>query len=572
MTFKLTTSEWLLITLLVASPLYFHANIGGTGFRIPNNIVVWLSAAAFVCWSLFKLANSKSFYVPRNYLALLAFPIIAWLSSFFAGVEIGNQWLLRLLFIWGGVLFLFSLFQLNMKQGQWDRLLFFILFAGLFHGLAGLSQIILVTDLPSWLPTNPAGNPTGFFQQINNQASFQVSVIAIAMWLNTRPLLLKGAPILFYFSLVVIFLSGFIVAYSGSRIGALGFIIAAPLMLISRWQSIKRHGKRWLLIIAVLITSIGSATLYEQDKGLMSVAEKTAALNAGYSASARLGIYTIAWELIKEKPLFGHGMGSFVRVWQYEKPEFYEKHPNAKLPNQRVSHPHNELMFWLVEAGILSGIGLFILFISTVIAILRLPHCRRYAYLALLVPISLHTQVELPFYISSLHWFLFLILLALTLSHKLKAIPLKMSVAARKSIKIVAIIVMIFSSIFLMHSFKSSLELKKYTQEKYGTTESMKAALVNPYFKTIATNLVMLSMYKTSVIYDIEKNINLFSDWAEQTIPYDPDPIFFELVVKANLHIKNNEKACKFNHIAISMYPDNLQFQRIKNSCMNLQP
>ncbi len=96
----------------------------------------------------------------------------------------------------------------------------------------------------------------------------------------------------------------------------------------------------------------------------------------------------------------------------------------------------------------------------------------------------------------------------------------------------------------------------------------MSTALANPYFKDMATNLVMMSMYKTSIIYNIEKNIELFSVWAEETLPYDPHPLFFELAVKANLQLGKSNKACEFNDVAISMYPDNKQFKKIKRQCI----
>ena len=39
-----------MLLLMLSASFYFHANLGGTGFRIPNNIFVWLFAgiAAFI--------------------------------------------------------------------------------------------------------------------------------------------------------------------------------------------------------------------------------------------------------------------------------------------------------------------------------------------------------------------------------------------------------------------------------------------------------------------------------------------------------------------------------------------
>ncbi len=565
---KLKTSEWFLILLLVVSPLYFHNNLGGTGLRIPNNIFIWLIASGFISWSLYTLTQQAKISLPKGTLFLLAFPIIAWFNSICAGVEIFNQWLFRMLFIWGGVFYFFALFQQRFKQSHWDRLLFFILFAGLLHSLMGLAQIVFVKDIPNWLPINTSGDPTGFFQQINNQASFQVTVILIIMWLNTRPTILLANKWRFYFSLLVLGLSSFIVAYSGSRVGTLSFLIAAPLLIISRFKYIKLHYKKWLLILTTLVIAISSANSIEQRRGLMSVAQKTAAIDAGYSASARLGIYSIALDLIKEQPIWGHGIGSFVRVWQYKKPAFYEQHPDATLPSQRVSHPHNELMFWLVEGGLFAGLGLLVFFLTVLIALLKLPHSRRYAYMALLVPISLHTQVELPFYISSLHWFLFLTLLALVLSPYKTSITLNISYAAQKSIKLLSIGFLLATTFFFIHSYQASLELKKFVLTKDVNFDSMSTALNNAYFEELTTNLLMFSMFHTSIKKEITSNVRLVEDWAEQTISFDPHPNFFRIAIDANIYLKNSQKACDIVKTAKAMYPDNDRFQTVEKACL----
>jgi len=413
--------EWLLAILLLLAPFYFHPNIGGTGLRIPNNIALWLVASLIGFYSLYKLVTNPFIYLPRHYLLLLLFPLLAFFSGVISGVEIATQWVFRILFIAGGTLFFFALFQAKLKQGRLDIILFIVVISALLHALAGIIQIIFLTDLPSWFPININGVPTGFFQQINNQASYQVTAIITALWLSSRPFISKGSSYRFAFVLFAIFCSSFVISYSGSRVGALGFLFAVPLLLISRWHWIKSDIKRWRLILLVLLVSITSASIIENERGLTSALDKATAMNAGFSGSARLGIYTISAGIIKDKPLFGHGIGSFVRVWQLAKPAFYAEHPNASLPGQRVAHPHNEIIFWLVEGGLMSALGLLSVLIAIILTLKNLPPSRRYAYLALLLPITLHTQVELPFYSSANHWFVFLILLFIVMS-KLKLV------------------------------------------------------------------------------------------------------------------------------------------------------
>jgi len=353
--------EWLLLLLLLVSPFYFHPNIGGTGLRIPNNIIIWVVASLIGFYSLYTLMRAKHIVLPRYFLLILAFPLFAFFSGSLSGVEIASQWTFRVLYIWGGLLFLFGLFQHKLKQGRIDRLLFVVVLSGLLHALVGLSQIIWLKQLPFFLPINSNGVPTGLFQQINNQASFQATSILIALWLISRPFIRKGPQWRFVLLIIAVACGAFVVSYSGSRVGALGFILALPLLLISRWQYIKLEPQRALLIAAMLVLSISSASVIESNRGLTSAIEKSAAINAGFSGSARLGMYAIAFNVIQEAPLFGHGIGSFVRVWQLGKPAFYAEHPDATLPRQRVAHPHNEVIFWLVEGGVIAVMGLVLL-------------------------------------------------------------------------------------------------------------------------------------------------------------------------------------------------------------------
>mgnify|MGYP000190875823 CR=1 FL=1 len=559
--------EWMLFILFLVAPLYFHPNLGGTGLRIPNNIVIWLVASIIGFYSLYKLTVNQHIYLPRYFILLLSFPVLAWFSGILAGIENVNLWLFRMLYIWGGVLFLFGLFQHQLKQIHFDRLLFVLLFSGFIHALVGLSQIVIVSNYPSWLPFNASGAPTGLFQQINNQASFQVTIVLVGLWLATRPFIRHGHIWRFIALITIISLSSFIVSYSGSRVGALGFILALPLMLASRWQFIKTDKKRWLSILVMLIIAISSVNLIEQKRGLGSVIEKTAAINAGYSSTARLGIYNISLELIKEKPLFGHGIGSFVRAWQYEKPDFYLQHPEATLPSQRVSHPHNETLFWLVEGGLVAALGIILLIIGIILSLLKLPASRRYAYAALLIPIALHTQVELPFYISAQHWFVFLLLLALILRPSLSPFTIKLSKAANVTIKLLSISAAIASIVFISHSYAASNEFKAYVLKKKLPEQPFQLAQNNPYFEPLAMDLMMASLFHTSMKYGIKSNIEIFAEWSEQVIISNPHIVYFRMAVDANLFLQQTKQACLLALTGNAIYPNDKRLESAVQHC-----
>jgi O-antigen ligase len=559
--------EWMLAALLFFAPLYFHPNIGGTGLRIPNNIIIWLIASLIIFYSLYKFTLSQYLYLPRYFIYIVSFPILVWCSGMFAGIEIVEQWFFRLLFIWGGLLFLLGLFQHNLKQGRLDRLIFVLLFSGFFHSLVGLSQIILVDKIPAWLPFNASGMPTGLFQHINNQASFQVTIIILGLWLVSRPFI-RHAHIWRFISVIIILsISAFIVGYSGSRVGALGFLLALPLLLISRWRFVKADKYRWIFILVAIVVAITTANTIENKRGLTSVLEKTTAINSGFSGTARLGIYDISVELIKQKPIFGHGIGSFVRVWQYGKPGFYQQHPKATLPSQRVSHPHNETLFWLVEGGLISGSGLLLMLVGIVLSLAKLPHSRRYAYAAFLLPIAIHSQVELPFYISALHWFVFLFLIAVILWPTKKQFQLQLSNAARKSICIVALITLFSSIAFLGHSYVVSNEFKAHMLNKTAVASGFTRAQENPYFKSLALDLMMVRLFEGSMRYGMNDNVQIIADWAEEEIIYNPHILYFKLGTQSYLFLKQHQKACNLATKGNAIYPSDKPLMDVVRKC-----
>ncbi|MBE0439972.1 MAG: O-antigen ligase family protein [Gammaproteobacteria bacterium] len=394
------------------------------------------------------------------------------------------------------------------------------------------------------------------FQQINNQASFQVTAILIALWLFTRPRIRRGPGWQFLMALIMMASAAFVAGYSGSRVAALGFLLALPLFMISRWRFIVQDKLRWLAISVVLVSALLGANQFENQRGLTSVLEKTTAINAGFSGSARLGMYTIAFDVIKQAPFLGHGIGSFVRVWQFAKPDFYAKHPDAVLPPQRVSHPHNELIFWLVEGGAIAGIGLVAFAFSVIMTLIKLPHSRRYAYGAMLLPITLHTQVELPFYISSLHWFVFLFLLFVVMQASTRRYQLNLSTAAINLIKLATIVGALAAFVFLSSSMMANLEFKRYQMKQVAEgSDPLAIALHHPYFKKFATEIMMISLFNSSVRYALDDNVRLFAQWADQELNYNPNIAFYRLAVLANQYLKQDQHACIIAKKGLSIYP-----------------
>ncbi|WP_198244174.1 PglL family O-oligosaccharyltransferase [methane-oxidizing endosymbiont of Gigantopelta aegis] len=559
--------EYLLV-LLFSVNLYFHANKGGTGFNIPGNILVWMVAVSIISYSLWRLAGQQRIYWPKMAVWFFIFPLLSLYGGFLSGIEIAEQWLFRVLFIWGGLLFFFAVFQFHLSMAQIDRLLLTLVFFAMLHGIAAGLQVLFGAGIPFGLPVNPYHVPTGIFQQINVQASFQATVVMVIFWLLTRPMVRLGPVKIRVFLYVALSISTFVITCSGSRVAFLGLILALPLMMASRWLWIKKDKKRWLFILLLITSVITAGSILEKSRGISNAAAKMAAINAGYSGSIRLGMYKIALDLAGQAPWLGHGIGSFVRVFQLAKPDFYAQHPEGRLPESRVGHPHNELIYWLIEGGILMTFGLILLAIAVFISVWRLPVSRRYAYMALLIPIVLHTQVELPFYISSLHWFVFLFLLFMTLKPTVISAAVGFSFVFRSVIQISALSLFVIANAFLLHSMASSLELKRYIHHQT-TGEPFVRALNNPYFRELVTQHMMRALLFKSMQRGITENVRLYAEWGEKTLPVNPHIVIYKTTAQAYFYLKEHDKYCAIAEEGHAVYPGNELLNKMIKQCRN---
>jgi len=81
-----------------------------------------------------------------------------------------------------------------------------------------------------------------------------------------------------------------------------------------------------------------------------------------------------------------------------------------------MAHPHNEVLFWASEGGIVALLGMTFFFIAYMQCWFKVSAKlgKRLAVLGLITPLLLHSQLEFPFYSSVSHWFIFIIFLWFT--------------------------------------------------------------------------------------------------------------------------------------------------------------
>jgi O-antigen polymerase len=139
------------------------------------------------------------------------------------------------------------------------------------------------------------------------------------------------------------------------------------------------------------------------------------------SNQARWTMLRDTLRMIAEKPMLGWGYGSF----EYNFLHFRINQLTPTVVTEIANHPHNEILLWWVEGGLVALFGMGLIVFGCGRLVVRAWRRDAQALNAgsriageptamciVLLPIALHTQLEYPFYLSTLHVFVFLLVMA----------------------------------------------------------------------------------------------------------------------------------------------------------------
>ncbi len=548
----------LLFTLLfLLAPLFYKPNLGGIGLDLTFNIMVWATAILLISFGAYQIVSRHEIFYPNNLVLWLAFPLFIILSSLFKDINQPDIWLFRVLFIFGGYAFLITLMQFKLKPIIQERILLIIAVSAFFQALIGLCQIYF-EDLPYYSVADHV--PRGVFQQVNVLGTFLVTGILISLYLISRPsYIFKPVCIKIIYILIIAVMLHIIVA-SGSRVSLLSLVVAIPVLLYSRYTYLLSQKKYLALLIVVSIFAFLSA-----QSGFEQTVVKTVKLVEEDKANARVSIFSIAISLINQQPLLGFGIGDFLKEWNLASSDFYQNNKDAYLPSF-TTHPHNELLFWAIEGGFLALSGLMMIALAIVKEARRLG-MRGIAYVALLLPITIHTQVELPFYISSLHWFTFIFLLYLLLSHRLKVVETLFSPSLEKLISFGCILLPILSSLFLIDVARAQKDIYNFVKDIESDTPPLSIALSNLYTKNYAEQLAMRSMLYNAIEQHDKEKVQLFENWAMDFVIKSPELKMYEDLISASVFLRPQGKGCDAIKAGLAMYAQNKPLQIALEKC-----
>ncbi len=144
------------------------------------------------------------------------------------------------------------------------------------------------------------------------------------------------------------------VVLSASRVGIIAIVVVSFFYVLMKFETLLQVAI-WKKVIFLLLVSAILSGLYFVKKD---------------SADGRILIWKCTLEMIREKPLFGHGYKNFEAKYMLYQARYFEQNPESEfaLLADNIKHPFNEFLFLIAEFGIVS----FLLLVVFVITLIRM--------------------------------------------------------------------------------------------------------------------------------------------------------------------------------------------------------
>ena len=293
---------------------------------------------AFIAW-IIKNTNNNSFSLPKTDLniPLLFFIVMSILSVTVTTQrpDISARTFFRKTMEY--VIILFMMAEVITTKKRLTNILIVMLASSFIVGLDGIYQNIMKVDFLRRFPLY-AGKVTASFQFSNNLAGYLITILPIPISLVIYKATNKKTrlSLILLLALLVICL-----LLTRTRGAWLGFIVG--LFFVCAF-----NGKKaiFVAILFLIILSIFSPTaIKDQIKSFTS-------LGTDVSTDDRIIIWSTAWQMFKNKPFFGHGLGTFMSVFGRYKPYDYNE----------IVYAHNCYLQMAAETGIF-GLLIFLWFV-----------------------------------------------------------------------------------------------------------------------------------------------------------------------------------------------------------------
>lgn len=531
--------------IFIAAMHYFQHNPGGAGIALSFNAAVWIPFSFAIAFGLLEICRQQVWRYSRLTVILFACCTLLTIPVFYANADAGGAFN-RLFTLWAGFLFFVSLQQFVFTHKQRQRLLWFILIGVLIEAVFAWYQYL-------WIPAqNPIGydtvanRPYGIFQQPNVMASFLATGLVLSAYLLARTPLYRGQLSWKHIALLLIpILTIPMLVVLNSRTGWLGSVVALALMIpyLRRFAAQKTQRLWGLMVVLGMALSVS-----------ISASEGWAPKeNSTNLESARLFHFPQAYDMFTHAPLSGYGYGKFEAAYIMQTALWHNEDPTQHAGMPSLDHPHNELLLWASEGGIIPLAGLLFAALAVFLKIKKAPAGTQLALIGLFFPIVLHTQLEYPFYHSLVHWLIFIILIFWV--DNLTAKYHRQSLSYVLGVKLFALIAPIFISSFMITSLYSGWQLTKFETTRPVNIDYL-LNVNNPWaWQNRFDWDLQLTQLQLGIAGDKPQLIEDYITWATEKAKTWPRPALYKNLILAYEALDKKAQAAQIKDEAQFLFP-----------------
>lgn len=542
-----TKYEWLDILFLASFAFAawylqntFIRNRGGVGLELPFNNLIYgcmtiaLGLMIAKCIWLKQIKLSKFNLIMFGVVFLLLFPFL------FNTFEFLNGTPYKVLALGFALIFMLAMQQLTYRFST-PFLFVIIVIAGLIQLGHGLNQHYFFF-LNKELQTAQflSSMLTGSFQHTNILASFLALTCIILCYFQCRVTSFRIASSLIL--LIIVSLCVHVVVIN-SDTGRINFIFCVGIAsvifacMFRRWE---------LILVFTTVILIGfldrQAHMFMFYDHYAAYIESPEILSRTFQKmtietprtldylSPRPSYFYVAWQAFLQSPWVGHGIGSYFYTHTFTQATFINDvgHlPFTFTASFNVTHPHNELLYWMVESGV-SALLAFILLVGYLFYLASKSSKYGWVLLLMLLPLATHSMLEYPFASSSLHFLCFVMLITLIGQRQIKTYRIPNLISGVTGLIYIGLSLMIFP--IFIHTYQVQTLIAK-SEFKTRVPLEVLIKIKEPGALDYWYNQEL--QYKNFLAINTEDNppqemVESFISFAKQEIKHYPFPSIFE--------------------------------------------
>ncbi|PMH39914.1 ligase [Vibrio sp. 10N.286.49.B3] len=528
---------------------FFMPNPGGSGLALSFNPTTWLALSITIAIGCYQLATNRVLRYSKLTIGLLISALIMSLPICFPNADISAT-APRLFGLWAGLALFVLLQQFRFSNRHKQRLLWFIVLATLIQALFGLYQYTLLEPGNMFGYNTVANFPSGIFQQKNVMASFLATGLIVSGYLLARQPDTKyhhkisDIIILYVIPAVTIPLLIVLASRTGWLTAVLGIICILP--YIHKYTSLRRFLGWTGSLVAGLI--LGWGLLASQGKS-------EAVIKKADFDTPRTYTFPQALDMAIEKPFTGYGYGKFESQYILYTARQHQLNINYPAGLPAMDHPHNELLFWAVEGGLIPIVGILLAAYLVLSRIQTNNQGTRLATFALFIPIVVHSQLEYPFYHSAVHWITFIILIYWVDQRSSQYRTVPFSIVSKTLLRVSSLLLPALTAFYMLSALHTNYVLTQFEKSQPRDPEILNQ-VSNPVVWKDRFDWNIYSTYLSMGLYSGDKTlIQPYVDWSNTIIQSKPRPAFYRNLILAYQGLGDDSRARQVRSEAELLFP-----------------